>query len=382
MSSHMDEVWIIGVPNEGNSGQKTLSTLTDRTQGFSRNFKFEIPPELKVGTLDSLVSLSDDLGKVDSFVQGVTFKLSQYMFDLLPNKTQFKESLSPNGLTVEGYLTTFRWDKSKFNVQQSVRDISKEISKKVSDIETEMKSKMAAYNKVKGNLQAIERRSNGSLMIRSLQELVKPELFVLDSEYLVTLLVVVPRYQYKDWQQTYEKLDKHVVPRSTELVSEDNEFGLWTVTLFRRVVDDFKAAARESRFIVRDFEYDSTHAANSLKERTELEEDLNKKLGLLVKWCALTFGEAFMAWIHLKALRVFVEAVLRYGLPVNFQAVAIILGSNKKRLRQMLKEQYQRLDSKAGIAGEDDGALSMAASLGAQEYFPYVSFTLDMSGLA
>ena len=33
--------------------------------------------------------------------------------------------------------------------------------------------------------------------------------------------------------------------------------------------------------------------------------------GPLVRWLKVNFGEAFIAWIHIKALRVFVESVLR-----------------------------------------------------------------------
>lgn len=34
--------------------------------------------------------------------------------------------------------------------------------------------------------------------------------------------------------------------------------------------------------------------------------------GPLVRWLKVNFSEAFIAWIHIKALRVFVESVLRY----------------------------------------------------------------------
>lgn len=34
--------------------------------------------------------------------------------------------------------------------------------------------------------------------------------------------------------------------------------------------------------------------------------------GPLVRWLKVNFSEAFIAWIHVKALRVFVESVLRY----------------------------------------------------------------------
>ena len=59
-----------------------------------------------------------------------------------------------------------------------------------------------------------------------------------------------------------------------------------------------------------------------------------------------------MAWIHLKAMRVFVESVLRYGLPVNFQGM-ILLPQKKtsRKLRDTLKQLYSHLDASAADAG-------------------------------
>lgn len=36
---------------------------------------------------------------------------------------------------------------------------------------------------------------------------------------------------------------------SCRLVSEDAEYGLWTVTIFRKMVDDFKNAARDRKCV-------------------------------------------------------------------------------------------------------------------------------------
>ncbi len=41
-----------------------------------------------------------------------------------------------------------------------------------------------------------------------------------------------------------------------QVVTEDSEHALVTVTIFKRMVDDFKNKAREHRFIVRDYQYD------------------------------------------------------------------------------------------------------------------------------
>ena len=52
---------------------------------------------------------------------------------------------------------------------------------------------------------------------------------------------------YKEWHTTYESLAEMVVPRSTEMISEDQEFGLFTVTVFKKVVEEYKLHAREKR---------------------------------------------------------------------------------------------------------------------------------------
>ena len=52
---------------------------------------------------------------------------------------------------------------------------------------------------------------------------------------------------YKEWQHTYERMSDMVVPRSSELITEDQEYGLFTVTVFKKIIDEYKLAAREKR---------------------------------------------------------------------------------------------------------------------------------------
>jgi V-type H+-transporting ATPase subunit C len=43
----------------------------------------------------------------------------------------------------------------------------------------------------------------------------------------------------------------------------------------------------------------------------------------LVRIAKSAFSDTFQAWTHLKALRIFVESVLRYGLPPEFVSAVI-----------------------------------------------------------
>lgn len=52
---------------------------------------------------------------------------------------------------------------------------------------------MASYNALKGNLNSFERKQGGSLSVKSLHDIVRREHFVLDSEYLQTVLLAVPK---------------------------------------------------------------------------------------------------------------------------------------------------------------------------------------------
>ncbi|KAI9520789.1 hypothetical protein NQZ68_013194 [Dissostichus eleginoides] len=375
----MTEFWLISAPGDKTCQQTwdQMMAATTRNNNLSTNHKFNIP-DLKVGTLDVLVGLSDELAKLDSFVDGVVKKVAQYMADVLEDsRDKVQENLLANGVDLVTYITRFQWDMAKYPIKQSLKNISEIISKQVSQIDNDLKSRASAYNNLKGNLQNLERKNAGSLLTRSLADIVKKEDFVLDSEYLITLLVVVPKAAYTDWQKSYEGLAEMVVPRSSHLLFEDHDSGLFSVTLFLKAVDDFKHKARENKFVVRDFQYNEEELKADKEEMTRLSTDKKKQFGPLVRWLKVNFSEAFIAWIHIKALRVFVESVLRYGLPVNFQAM-LLQPSKKsmKRLREVLNDLYKHLDSSASAI--IDCAMDIPGlNLSMQEYYPYVYYKID-----
>lgn len=81
--------------------------------------------------------------------------------------------------------------------------------------------------------------------------------------YLIVqnFLYEIFRAYFQEWYSGYEKLTKMIVPRTTQLIAQDSEYGLFTVTLFKKVIDEFKLHAREKKFIVRDFTYNEEELA-------------------------------------------------------------------------------------------------------------------------
>ncbi|XP_031784448.1 V-type proton ATPase subunit C isoform X2 [Nasonia vitripennis] len=381
----MTEYWLISAPGDKTCQQtwETMNNLTSKQNSLSLNYKFHIP-DLKVGTLDQLVGLSDDLGKLDTYVEQVTRKVATYLGEVLEDqRDKLHENLMANNSDLPTYITRFQWDMAKYPIKQSLRNIADIISKQVGQIDADLKTKSTTYNNLKGSLQNLEKKQTGSLLTRNLADLVKKEHFILDSEYLTTLLVIVPRASFHEWNAMYEKLTDMIVPRSSQLINQDQEYGLFTVTLFKKVIEEFKLHAREKKFIVRDFTYNEEELAAGKNEMTKLVTDKKKQFGPLVRWLKVNFSECFCAWIHVKALRVFVESVLRYGLPVNFQA--ILLRPHKKstkRLRDVLNQLYAHLDSSATAGGSQSGNQDSVdipgLGFGQSDYFPYVYYKINV----
>lgn len=377
----MAEFWLISAPGDKTCQQTfdKLNAATSRQNSLSTNYKFSLP-ELKVGTLDILVGLSDDLGKLDTYCEGVTRKVAQYLGEVLDDqRDKLQENLLANGVDLNTYLTRFQWDLAKYPIKQSLKNIQEIIGKQVSQIEADLRTKSSAYNNLKGNLQNLERKATGNLLTRYLGDIVKKEHFVLDSEYLTTLLVVVQKSFHHDWESKYETLTDMVVPRSSRIIYEDQDSCLCTVTLFKRAEDEFRHKCRENRFTVREFTYNAEELEAGKNEIKKLDADRKKQFGPLVKWLKVNFGECFTAWIHTKALRVFVESVLRYGLPVNFQ-VMLLLPHKKtqRRLREELDRLYEHLDN-TGFSGPETGQVEIPGLTGiGTDYYPYVFYKISL----
>ncbi|XP_060504469.2 V-type proton ATPase subunit C 2 isoform X2 [Panthera onca] len=271
----MSEFWLISAPGDKENLQalERMNTVTSKSN-LSYNTKFSIP-DFKVGTLDSLVGLSDELGKLDTFAESLIKRMAQSVVEVMEDsKGKVPENLLANGVDLTSFVTHFEWDVAKYPAKQPLVCIVDALAKQLAQIETDLKSRTAAYNTLKTNLENLEKQSMGNLFTRTLSDIVSKEDFVLDSEYLVTLLVIVPKPSYAQWQKTYESLSDMVVPRSTKLIAEDNEGGLFTVTLFRKVIDDFKTKAKENKFTVREFYYDEKEIK---REREELSRLLSDK---------------------------------------------------------------------------------------------------------
>jgi V-type H+-transporting ATPase subunit C len=220
-------------------------------------------PQLRCGTLDDLMSLSDDLEKTEMVVEKATKRIGALYYKFVEEtqkEIKLKQVLMVGSSEAEHYVSNFRWDDTKYPLKQSCKDIAGSITKDCGEFEDTFKKQVQEFSELEHDINALRKKEMGNLMLRDLSSVAKPKHFV-ESEYLKTLLVVVPKHSKQDWLASYESLmpvpeppqPPPIVPRSSVELASDQEFVLVTVVVLRLVENEFKQAARTKRFIVRDY---------------------------------------------------------------------------------------------------------------------------------
>ena len=189
-----------------------------------------------------------------------------------------------------------------------------------------------------------------------------------------------------------------VVPRSSRQLAEDTDYRLFAVTVFSRAHKDFVRAAHEQKFTVRDFVYDKGVLEQSRHDTEVLRASVQSQWAALVRLVRTSFSEAFAVWLHAKALRLYVESVLRYGLPPHYLFVVLQPHRGKeKKMRRLFLAQLEKLAlpgisaidlaAAVGVDGSEDEVMGTEESelwnqlnMANRDYEPYVKLCLEWAG--
>ncbi|VBB72753.1 Putative vacuolar ATP synthase subunit C [Podospora comata] len=349
-------------------------------------------PSFKIGTLDALVQHADDLAKLNGACEAAVAKVADSLRGILDGDEDLvAQQKIVNDKPTDQYLRSFQWNKLRYRADRPLVELIENLQNDLQNSDNDVKAKFNQYNTVKTNLAALERKQTGNLVTKSLTPIVDPKLLVQDSEYMETHLIVVPTNARKDFIRSYETLAPMVVPRSSIQVAQDDEFTLFAVTTFKKTSAEFLQKCREHKWTPRQYKYVEGGKEEEQRELQRVEKEARKVRAEALLLGRTGWGESVMIWAHVMTLRVFVETVLRYGLPLEF-ASALIRTTPKqaKKVKTALDSAYSYLGGNAfgrdkhGRVTKDDASLTseMAAaglSVGeGNEYTAYVYYEFDL----
>jgi len=150
--------------------------------------------------------------------------------------------------------------------------------------------------------------------------------------------------------------------------------------VLKKGADAIKNLSREKRYTVRPFKYDPEEDKKAELDKEKLVASRYRQWKFLFQWCLTAYEENFSFWVHVKAIRVYVESVLRFGLPADFVATVVEPKKGKEpKLRAVLKDLYAGLPN-AELAHELDAGETDLSGFGS-DFYPYVYFSLKISDL-
>ncbi|EFW13922.1 Vacuolar ATP synthase subunit C [Coccidioides posadasii str. Silveira] len=344
-------------------------------------------PEFKIGTLDALVQQADELSRVEAACRAVVGKVGDALRSVLEgDEEQIARMRTVNDKPVDHYLRTFSWNKVKYRADKPLSELIDLLQKETASIDSDVRAKFTQYNQVKSSLATLQRKQTGNLATRSLTGVVDPRQLVQNSEYLETHLVAVPLRDTKDFLRSYETLSPMVVPRSASRVASDNEFTLYGVTTFKKHSLEFIHRCREHKWTPREYKYVEGGEEEERRQVEQVGADSKRLWGEVLRLGRTAWSEVVMAWMHVLVLRVFVETVLRYGLPLDFVSALIkTTAKNARKAKGLLDDSYSYLggnafirDKKGRVRKDDSDMQHLAGGEGGAEYTAYVYYEFEI----
>jgi V-type H+-transporting ATPase subunit C len=361
--------------------------------------------------------------KTDAIIETVVRKVEKIGTEMLGKKTG---DMTVGGVPAPRYIQQFAWDYAKYPNRRPLKELVSLISGGVSAIDEELKQLGNSYAEKQAQYLDAQRKKGGNLMAADLNDLLTAEIMrnvrVYNTEYLKTLFIAIPKsmettfvadiykvgsdivgYGGPDWSRDPSKLgepvkfgslvDRHkskgspVVPGSLQLIHQDPDSMLYTITILKSQYEsgyyegdtfqagtqidfetEFAKVCREKRFVLRDFKYDPEQSSKSSMRLEQLQVEVEGMKSGLMRWCKTHYGEAFVAWMHIKVIRAFIESVLRYGLPVDFTAVLYKVADGKAALLT------EALDKALGPESTED---DKDVDEGGEEFHDFVLIKFD-----
>jgi len=338
-------------------------------QSFGSNcYKLEIP-QLKVGTLDALMYLAEEVAKFDTHTDMALRRIvrawtSDVSDDANPNK--LSELVVPGDgggdSPPQTALQHFRWAEERYPSKGALTDLAKTIYGSICELDEEVKTNLQNFNQVRSQLQTLQRKSGGNLLVKELHGVVDDKCYVQHqngdlSDKISPIFVVIPKHKEEEFKEEYERWSKECVPMSYRFITSDESYVLARVLhLNCATLDSFKAKISDFKCTVREFTFDASAVEQNTDELNKLKEKEAELKKTARQTLHMAFGEVFINHMHLKAVRMFVESVLWYALPPNFQAMIISVNPRKEAgLQAKMDEVYADAKGPGASRGGGDG---------------------------
>lgn len=255
-------------------------------------FNLSVMKDLQLSNLDSMLKISDEVFKTQHEIEQFLKALEKRVLELQP-EFQFRIHMRGTPQTIEEAISTFQWDEQKYpKHQKSVDYILDKIAEKFKKTSNDLKIKSDEFTAEEEKLKQKQKSDSeaAAFMKKDYREILKRKTneMVVNSEYLTSLLVFVPKNLVDQFKKQYQVIVKDcVVPFSATQLdnNEDDKMTMWRVVIMRHKKEEYFNEARKlMKVICKEYDKDEiSNLPNLMREKRELEDSIQeKKVSLLI----------------------------------------------------------------------------------------------------
>lgn len=346
--------------------------------------------KFKLGSLDSMLLNLERAKKIEMVTENFLKRIEKVQADMYPDKklTSYKlDSKDFGPIDIEKFLKKFDWDDIRYPRTAALSDQIRNIEEKVASMEKNLKVKQQNFSDSKAVIaNTVERKDNVTSFInRDLNDTImemlrekrsknlRPEIFV-NSEYLQSCIVFIPKEALESFSETYELQNEFIVPKSFVELTENYGYIMGHVVVFKKSAEDVRISFKDKyKAITKDFAFNAESASNKEKEKSAVISQNKTDKDLLASTCVESFKESLVALIHIKMYVIVIDCSLRFGQFGNFKIVLVFFDKGKEgRLLQSMVKAFAEPD-KTDFYGTKEQLNDT------EDFFPFVYTNLGIA---
>ncbi len=345
----------------------------------------------RMGNLDSLMFMNDQLIKMESSAESLLKKIERLYVELDDGVEVGSDLFKVDKQDISSYLLRFRWSEKTYPRNKQVADLISDLAGRVGTNDHSIKACSSQLADIKARQQALTRRG-GNPMTADLDDVLNEKLVqegdFPQSNMVRTVVVVVHNKSEQELVSKYTLLGEGVVPGSLRKFNYKDKDGyviyrFMVMTLVKPQVpagnkamtamEQVVANCKELKVTVRDFKYDPEESQRKTKAALELKAESSQSYVEMKNKCLLGYDDLYQAYVHLKVLRFTIDQSMRFG-QSEPTLIAMLKPKNgmEKKVQSKLTDMFLEDQSQREMYGTKEELEDI------EDFFPFIYVPINI----
>lgn len=352
--------FIVGIGKGSRDEKQVYANLRNCTAGYCESSELKLDlHRFNLGNFDNMMSSYDNVSKLENQCEHLLKRIEKALTDIDPkNKLENLKVERKQGETVDkmdDYLIKFAWDDGKYPRNQDTNQMLKNLTGKVKKGDENLRGKTQGYNEAKTAKLNQEKSKTASMATRDLNDIlaankeVKGSDFITfvdtaddqgdyprASSYFTNFVAFVENGKQKDFENNYERWSDNIVPGSArKLKMTSNDLKDYTVFIFHgfhtSTSEIISKARNNNNVTVKEYSGYNEKTIEEKRGGSNVVSNFATAENSLKECCDNVFKDIYGTFIHIKALKVVIDSMMRQGNAENFVCYLIKVYKGKDK---------------------------------------------------